>query len=122
MHSQANDLNDDASQDGKKFALDYDGFQLQIPWNYDPELDEWQPMFSLKDGTQLTDVNGDSYVVKGIEVGVVMREAQDPSAAEDLDINDEIDPPTLTYDSTKTDLVGDKPAAVLKVIKGETIN
>jgi hypothetical protein len=121
VHSTANDLNGDDTQDGKTFNLNYDGSELQIPWNYDPELDEWQPMFSLKDGTELTDGNGDSYVVKGIEVGVVMREAEDPAAAAELVIDETIAAPTLTYDSTKTDLVGAKPAAELKVIKGETL-
>jgi hypothetical protein len=121
VHSTANDLNGISTHNGMTFSLDYDGTELHIPWNYDPELDEWQPIFNLKDGTELTDGNGGSYVVKGIEVGVVMREASDPSAADDLEINENIAEPDLEYDSTKTDQVGDKPAATLKVIKGETI-
>jgi hypothetical protein len=121
VHSTDNDLNDNSANDGMTFNLDYDGSELHIPWNFDPELDEWQPMFSLKDGTELTDGNGDSYVVKGIEVGVVMREAQNPADAADLVIDATIAPPTLTYDYSKTDLVGDKPTAELKVIKGESI-
>ena len=94
---------------------------MHIPWNYDAELDEWQPIFSLKDGTELTDSEGDTYVVKGIEVGVVMREADNPDDAADLEIDTTIDEPDLAYDATKTDLVGDKPEAELKVIKGESI-
>ena len=122
VHSTANDLNGDSDNDGMTFSLDYDGTELHIPWNYDAELDEWQPMFSLKDGTVLTDSNGGSYVVKGIEVGVVMREAENPDDAAALVIDDTIEPPTLEYDASQTALVGDQPAAVLKVIKGELID
>jgi hypothetical protein len=122
VHSTTNDLNGSSTFDGKTFNLDYDGSELHIPWNYDSDLDEWQPMFSLKDGTVLTDAEGNSYVVKGIEVGVVLREAQNPADAADLIIDETIEAPTLTYDSTKTDLVGDKPDAELKVIKGEMVD
>ena len=118
-HGTANDLNGEATYNGKQFSLNYDGFELQIPWKYDPEMGEWQPVFNLKDGTVLTDGNGVEYVVKGVEAGVVMREAADPA---DLIIDETIDPPTLQYDAEKTGLVGDKPEAELKVIKGELID
>ena len=122
VHSTANDLNGSSTFDGKTFSLDYDGTELHIPWTYDSELNEWQPMFSLKDGVVLTDSENNSYVAKGIEVGVVMREATNPDDASDLVIDETITPPTLTFDSSKTDLVGDKPAAILKVIKGELVD
>ena len=122
VHSTANDLNGDSEYNGKTFKLEYDGTDLSMPWTYDEELDEWLPMFSMKDGTELTDSENNSYVVKGIEIGVVMREAADPTAASSLVIDTTIEPPTVEYDSTQTDLVGAKPAAVLEVIKGELIN
>jgi len=122
VHSTANDLNGDDNQNGKSFNLDYDGSELHIPWTYDSNLDEWQPMFSLKDGVVLTDSESNNYAVKGVEVGVVMREAQNPDDASDLIIDETIEAPTLTYDSSKTDLVGDRPTATLKVIKGEPVD
>jgi hypothetical protein len=122
VHSTDNDLNGSTTFDGKTFSLDYDGSELHIPWTYDADLDEWQPMFSLKDGVVLTDSESNTYVVKGAEVGVVMREATNPDDASDLVIDETIAPPTLTFDSSKTDLVGDKPSAELKVIKGELVD
>ena len=78
-------------------------------------------MINLKDGTVLSS-GGTDYVVKGIEVGLDLQEVPDPSVADDLIIDVGIEPPTLTYDASKTALVGDRPAgAELKVIKGEII-
>ncbi len=122
VHSTANDLNGDDTFDGKTFKLEYDGTDLSMPWTYDEELDEWLPMFSMKDATELIDGSGNQYVVKGIEVGVVMHEADDPAAAASLVIDETIDPPTISYDEAQTDLVGDKPPAELKVIKGELVD
>jgi hypothetical protein len=119
-HSTANDLNGDATHNGKKFRIDYDGFELHIPWEFNPDAAAghgWQPMFNLKDGTVLTTGTTD-YVVKGIEVALIMKEV-DPNLATDLEIDTSIEPPTLEYDATKTALVGDLPASTeLKVIKG----
>ena len=121
VHSTANDLNGNTAHDGMTFNLDYDGSELHIPWNFDSDLDEWQPMFSLKDGTILADGEGNAYVVKGIEVGVVMREAVHPEDAASLVIDETISAPDLVYDPSKTALVGEKPDAELRVIRGESI-
>ena len=124
-HSTANDINDDATHDGVKFKLDYDGFELHIPWEFNPDATdghEWEPMFGLKDGTTLTDSNNNEYVVKGIERALIMNEVGDPSVADALVIDTTIAPPTLEYDATKTALVGDRPEdAELKVNKGEIL-
>jgi hypothetical protein len=61
-------------------------------------------------------------VVKGTEIGVMMQLAADPSAADDLTVDETIPAPTLEYDSSKTDLVGAVPDAELKVIKGDLLN
>jgi hypothetical protein len=120
-HATANDINDDATHDGKTFNLEYDGFELNIPWQFDEDAGKWQPMINLKDGTVLS-ADGTDYVVKGTEVGLDLQEVPDPSVADDLIIDETIEPPTLTYDASKTALVGDRPAgAELKVIKGEII-
>jgi hypothetical protein len=120
-HATANDINGDATHNGKTFNLEYDGFELHIPWEFDNDAGEWRPMINLVDGTVLSSDVTD-YVVKGIEVGLDMQGVADPSVADDLIIDETIEPPTLTYDASKTALVGDRPAgAELKVIKGELI-
>ena len=103
------------------FNLEYDGFELNMPWEFDEDAGEWQPVINLKDGTVLN-ADGTDYVVKGTEVGLDLQEVPDPSVADDLIIDETIDQPTLVYDPDKTALVGDRPAdAELKVIKGEII-
>jgi hypothetical protein len=120
-HSTANDINGDSSYDGKKFNLDYDGFELHIPWKFDADEGEWQPAFNLKDGVTMQDADGNEYVVKAVEEALVMAEITGADPAPELEI-EELDPPTLTYNSSKTDLVGAVPDDVeLKVIKGELI-
>lgn len=124
-HQTANDKNDDATYNGKKFRLEYDGSDLMVPWKFNPNAtgpgDGWEPMFNLKDGTVITDTDGDPYVVKAIEQGMIMQVAADASDADDLVIDTTIEAPTLTYDATKTDLVGDKPSATVQVNKGEVL-
>ncbi|MDY6903135.1 MAG: hypothetical protein SWH61_00470 [Thermodesulfobacteriota bacterium] len=124
-HQTANDQNADATYNGKKFRLEYDGSDLSIPWKYNPNAsgpgDGWEPMFNLKNGTVLTDSESNQYVVKAIEQAMIMDEAADPSDADDLVIDTTIEAPTLTYDSTKTDLVGDRPSATVAVNKGEVL-
>ena len=120
-HATVNDLNDDEIHNGKAFNVEYDGFELHIPWEYDDTTDQWEPMINLKDGIVLSS-GGTDYVAKGTEVGLVMKEVADPGVAADLVIDTNIEPPTLQYDASKTALVGDRPAdAELKVIKGEII-
>lgn len=124
-HLTANDINEASEYDGKKFNLEYDGFELHIPWEFDPDdgdEGEWEPVFNLKDGTVLQGDDATDYVVKGIEEALIMQEVSGADPAPELVIQ-EIDPPTLTYDAAKTALVGSVPANVeLKVIKGEIIN
>ena len=116
-HSTAKDLNGDATYDGKTFNIDYDGFELHLPWEFDATTNEWQPVISLKDGTVL----GTDYVVKATEEALFMKEAG-AGEGSSVVIDTSILPPTLQYDSTKTALVGALPAnAELKVIKGEVI-
>jgi len=120
-HSTDNDLNGVSTHNGKAFNLEYDGFELRIPWEYNEDAGEWRPLFNLKDGTVLTD-GTTNYVVKGTEEAVVMQEVSDPSVADDLLIDESITEPDLTYDASKTALVGAVPSnAELKVIKGELI-
>jgi hypothetical protein len=123
-HETANDLNGDDTHDGKRFSIDYDGFELRIPWYYNPEEEDWMPVLNLKDGTVLeaADGSGDQYVVKAVEEELIMTNDLDVDPDPDLEIDQTIEPPDLTYDETKTDLVGAIPADVeLKVIKGELI-
>ena len=121
-HTTANDINGVSTYDGKKFNLDYDGFELHIPWEFNEDEEEWQPLMNLKDGVSMRGDDGNDYVVKAVEEALVMAEVAGADPAPELLI-EEIDPPNLTYDSEKTDLVGAVPADVeLKVIKGELID
>ncbi len=115
-HATANDLNGESTNDGKKFCLDYDGFSLQVPWQFSASRGTWIPAFSLVDGTAV----GGSYVAKGVEEGVMLSEV-DASLGSSLTLT-ELDPPTFTYDASKTALVGALPEDTeVKVIKGEVV-
>lgn len=118
-HTTANDINGVSTQDGKTFRLEYDGFSVQIPWKYDETTDEWEPQINIKDGT-LMGPSGSDYAIKGTEEALVMAEIPDPGVTFP---SNSVGEPTLTYDATKTALVGDVPTtAQLKVIKGEILN
>jgi hypothetical protein len=120
-HSTANDVNGDSSQNNKKFRIEYDGFSVNIPWDFDETADEWVPQINIKDGTAMGP-NGDDYVIKGVEEALIMSPVINPSGIT-FSNEENVGEPTLTYDATKTALVGDVPTtAELKVIKGELID
>ena len=117
-HSTAKDVNAVPTYDGKTFRLEYDGFSVQIPWNFDETTNEWEPLINIADGT-LMGPTGDEYVIKGTEESLIMAEIADPGTAFP---DNYVGEPTLTYDATRTALVGGVPtSAELKVIKGEVI-
>ncbi len=124
-HTTANDANGDDTNNGKLFSLEYDGFQLNLPWVFDEDKGDWVPVLNLEDGTILTHSAGGVdtlYVVKGVEEELVMAVAVQSAATDELIVDTSILPPTLTYDAAKTDLVGAVPTGTeLKVIKGELI-
>jgi len=120
-HHTENDINGESTYDGKVFTLEYDGYELHVPWKYNESRGKWEPLINLKDGTVLTD-GTTNYVVKGIAEAVVMQEVSDLSVADDLVIDETIGAPSVVYDPTKTAQVGEVPAdAELKVIKGELV-
>lgn len=117
-HTTANDVNGVATQNGKTFRLEYDGFSVQMPWNYDEATDEWEPLINIKDGTLMGPYD-DDYVIKATDEALVMSEITDPGITFP---SNTVGEPSLTYDATKTALVGDVPStAELKVIKGEVL-
>jgi len=113
-HSNANDANYDGTNDvehnGKKFNFDYDGFELHIPWEFNEDSGDWEPMLNLADGTTLTS-NGTEYVVKGVEQALIMEDVSDnpPAASDGLEVDTTIAAPTLEYDYSVTDEIGDLP-------------
>lgn len=130
-HDAANDINGGTAHQGKKFTLDYDGFELHIPWEYDSGSGvsgEWKPMLNLKDGTVLTDGTGHDYVLKGVDKARIMSVVDD-AASVVLDVDMAIPAPTLTYDAAVTAAIGSLPDAEipsgadapLTVITGNTI-
>jgi hypothetical protein len=122
-HTTANDVNDDAAYNGKKFRIEYDGFSVNIPWAFDEESSEWQPLINIADGTLMGPET--EYVIKGVEECLIMTPITDPDvlAGITFDNEEEVGEPTLEYDATKTALVGTVPAdAQLEVIKGEVID
>ena|GEM_PF-1922574 len=127
-HTTDNDINADSTNDGKQFRLEWDGFDVMIPWYFDEDEGDWTPAFNLKDGVELTEAGEETaeYVIKGTEEELVMAEVTDPGILTQLEtelpIDDSIAPPTLGYKPSKTAKVGAVPAgALLKVIKGEVI-
>ncbi|MEJ2040357.1 MAG: hypothetical protein P8X55_15730, partial [Desulfosarcinaceae bacterium] len=120
-HSTANDVNGDSTQNGKKFRIEYDGFSVNIPVDFDETTEEWEPQINIKDGT-LMGPNGNDYVIKGIEEALIMSAVADPSGIS-FSSEESVGEPTLTYDASKTAMVGAVPAsAELMVIKGELID
>lgn len=72
-HLTANDRNGDATYNGKKFLLRYqgeghiDGFPWdQVDRDGDGSPDMWFPQVSLKDNVQLIDVNATNYRIKAL--------------------------------------------------------
>lgn len=121
-HTTANDLNGDDTYNGKPFSLTYDGFELRVPGIFDADSDSWKPAINLKDGTVLS-AGGTNYVVKAVEEGLVMNPIIGPDPAPELVIDPTVAAPTLTYDASKTALVGAVPTGVdLKIIKGELVD
>jgi hypothetical protein len=127
-HDTNNDINGDATNDGKTYNIEYDGHHLCVPWYFDDTVGEWVPAFNLKDGTVLVDTGTSTeYVVKGVEEELIMAEVTDPGILTqletDLPIDATINPPTLEYNAFLTGLVGPIPyGAELKVIKGELVD
>ncbi len=115
-HSTAADVNGVSTFNNKIFRIEYDGFSVNIPWGFDGE-----PLINIADGTLMGP--GDEYVIKAAEESLVMSAITDQAVLDGVSFDtQQIDAPTLTYDSTKTELVGDVPTtATLKVIKGEVL-
>ncbi|MBA4366746.1 MAG: hypothetical protein C0403_03820 [Desulfobacterium sp.] len=110
-HSNANDVNwssgeADVPSSGKKFNIEYNGFELHIPWAFNENVGDWTPMFNIADGTVVTSA-GTDYVIKAAEEALIMESLDNPPAAANALAITEIDPPTIAYDSTVTDLIGD---------------
>lgn len=117
-HAQANDVNDDGTYDGKVFRMEYDGFSIHIPWEFNSASQEWEPQINIKDGVLMGDSN--QYVIKGSEESLIMGEISDPDSTFPAN---SVGEPDLVYDASKTAQVGAVPVnAELKVIKGVPIN
>ena len=125
-HSTANDANADASYDGKKFMLEYNGpGNLHgFPWIEDTETRRWYAAITLNDSTQLTD-GSNHFVVKAIEKEETMQEvavgqcsALDISgllANTNLELPTANDMGTVSFSLSEKPVVTDAPA----VIEGE---
>jgi hypothetical protein len=121
-HTTANDLNGDSTYNGKPFSLAYDGFELRVPGTFDADSQSWKPATNLNDGTVLS-AGGTNYVVKAVEEALVMNPVTGPDPAPALAIDTTVLPPSLTYDASKTALVGAVPTGVnLEIIKGELVD
>ena len=86
-HNQANDANDSAANDGKKFLLQYGGPgnlwgipSVPIDLSGDGNPDRWLPIFSIKDGTSCGPT-GVEYLIRGMESELTLQldPAGDPS-------------------------------------------
>ncbi|NNG02264.1 MAG: hypothetical protein HKM93_23000 [Desulfobacteraceae bacterium] len=127
-HQTGYDINYDTNDpnDGKIFGMEWDGFDLMIPWKFDEDHDDWFPVINLRDshadGPSFT-VGSNTYYVKAAEESLVMSEVDDISVANSLEIDYTLTATALEYDASKTELVGAYPTSVdLEVIKGELVN
>lgn len=127
-HTNANDVNwesgdPDVNGNGKMFNVEWDGFELRIPWEFDPNRNEWSPMFNLADGVLMTG-NGTNYRVKATEESLLMRQVDETVYGTDLTPDPTVDSVTLAWNASVADAVADPSTvadAELLVIKGELI-
>lgn len=89
-HTTDNDMNGDATYDGQRYLLSYQGPGNLHGLPYDPvdldgdlEPDRWYPRFSIKDGT-LMGPTGAEYAIRAMEVEQTLNE--DPGGAPLLDV------------------------------------
>ncbi len=117
-HTDEKDIN--ATSNAGFYSLSYDGFSLQVPWEFNTDEEEWQPKINIKSGTELTK-DGTSYRIKVLDQGIILRD--DNSGLTD----------DLEFDSNRTGYTGpehnatgldiEKPSvAPVIVIKGECID
>ncbi len=122
-HSTANDRNDDASFNGKKFLLQYGGpgELWGFPWVEDGE--RWYSAVTLNDGVTLSDGSND-FLVKAIEMEQTMLEDVDGCVGLDiagLFADAELTLPTADDIGTVDFGLSDKPSVsdAPAVIEGE---
>ena len=127
-HTTANDANGDATFDGKKFMLEYNGpGNLHgFPWVEDIDTRRWHSAVTLADGVQLTD-GTNLFAVKGIEMEQTMQDVAVGDCAP-LDVSTIFANPTLalptvidigTVSFTRADMpdVTDAPAVIDGVVQ-----
>ncbi len=125
--------------DGRIFNFDFDGYEVQMPWFYDPEEDEWMPLVNLRDsddsGIELTGEDDNLYYIKGWEEELIMAEVPENewNAAIDaleLPTEEEVGVPTIgdDMDDQIASIFGDTSAWAMptdvevEVIKGELVS
>lgn len=140
-HRTGYDYNYDQADpnDGRLFNIEYDGYELRVPWVYDEISGEYVPQLNLRDshvsGLELTGDDGHTYVLKGWEEELMMAalQAGDPAydeVAAALDTAAAIDEPTIddNLDTAIANLFDNpdawaKPTDVqVKIIKGELVD
>ena len=67
-HETINDLDDSDKHNNKKFVIRLDGDYVDLPWEYDAEIDQWRPQFALKNKVILNpnDDESSQYIVKAL--------------------------------------------------------
>ncbi|MCW8956845.1 MAG: hypothetical protein OQL09_08180 [Gammaproteobacteria bacterium] len=125
-HTTANDANDSADFNNKKFMLQYGGSGelWGFPWVEDVETGRWYAAATLKDGVTLSD-GSNNFVVKAIEQEQTMQDI-DESSCSSLNIDNVLTDPALVLPSisdmgTVSFSLSDKPVvtAAPAVIEGE---
>ena len=113
-HATANDRNGDATYDGQTYYLQFEGSgnlhglpHLGVDLNGDGNFDRYYPLFSLLDGTPLSDSAGTNYVVKATEIEQTLTE--DPAYAGALTVTEAQGLPLPLLSSYATPAIGEKP-------------
>lgn len=120
-HTQANDMNDDASNEGF-YSLEYDGSNLNVPWEFDATNNNWNPKINIDFNTTVTH-ESTNYVIKPLDIRVNLgddTEGVTNSLVYDDSRNGYAGP---EHNATIIELIKDsKPDAAVSVIKGECVN
>jgi len=120
-HDSTKDTNGD-EDNGGLYSLQYDGYDLQIPWTYDEDSNNWFPKINIKSSTSLSD-GSITFRIKALESGIIIGEAQGASSVTWLtnDLN-------TSYDGVEHNLsliTGETgvsvPDANVTVIKGQCL-
>lgn len=120
-HDSTKDANGD-EDNGGLYSLQYDGYDLQIPWTFDEATNNWFPKINIKSATTLSD-GSITYRIKALESGILIGETEtEPSVtwiSNDLNTSYDGVEHNLSLITNETGVI--VPDANVTVIKGKCL-